>query len=81
VSILIFGELYISAASQFIMVCDAMEGFEVLLEDYFSIFVPFFFFMLDIVSNSHSSLAFGIQCSIPFFLAIEVNKAEKKHLG
>ena len=36
--------------------------------------------MLDIVSNSHSSLAFGIRCSIPFFLAIEVNKAGKMHL-
>lgn len=42
-SILIFGELQISAAPQFNMICDAMEGFEVLPEDYFSVFVLFFY--------------------------------------
>ena len=36
-----FGELQISAAPQFMM--GAMEGFEVLPEDYFSILVLFLF--------------------------------------
>lgn len=71
------------------MVCDAIEGFEILVPwvhpgsvDYLYVLLCHSSFMVGIESNFYTWLDFGGQCSLPFFMAIEVVKIlENKYLA